>query len=35
MWVLFFIYYKQMTPWSYIFSVGAPKNVAVAPFDLA
>jgi hypothetical protein len=31
MWVLFCIYYKQMTRWSCIFSVGAPKNVAVAP----
>jgi hypothetical protein len=34
MWVLFCIYYKQMTRWSCIFSVGAPKNVAVAPFIL-
>ena len=32
--VLFCIYYKQMTRWSCIFSVGAPKNVAVAPFIL-
>ena len=32
--VLFCIYYKQMTRWSCIFSVRAPKNVAVAPFIL-